>query len=262
MNHPVYDDKVYAEAYMALKKKPKEFNELINGLGGSTMGLRVHMGVVDAVVNNGHVLIDVENDEWESDISKKTISSLKVKDIKFPFLAGAIMDKNSLGGVVFFSVSNDYVSISFQVVYPVEGGKDSRGILSQRIPMDSTVGEAVKDFGEHVDKTYMIISILMYISAFKKEKNRVKENITNKLKASKRRALPSHKIHTVMVRQPTSSRIGDMAGGGAKSSMSWIVKGHWRNQWYSKLEEHKPKWVDSYFKGKGKEEISKVYKVS
>lgn len=29
----------------------------------------------------------------------------------------------------------------------------------------------------------------------------------------------------------------------------WIVKGHWRNQWYPSLQAHKLKWIESYVKG-------------
>jgi hypothetical protein len=32
-------------------------------------------------------------------------------------------------------------------------------------------------------------------------------------------------------------------------SHRWIVQGHWRNQWYARAGEHRPKWIDPYPKG-------------
>lgn len=29
----------------------------------------------------------------------------------------------------------------------------------------------------------------------------------------------------------------------------WIVRGHWRNQWYPSIQAHRPKWIESYPKG-------------
>jgi hypothetical protein len=30
---------------------------------------------------------------------------------------------------------------------------------------------------------------------------------------------------------------------------SWVVRGHWRNQWYPSQGVHKPKFIESYCKG-------------
>jgi len=32
-------------------------------------------------------------------------------------------------------------------------------------------------------------------------------------------------------------------------SCQWIVRGHWRQQWYPKLNRHQPKWITPYVKG-------------
>lgn len=29
----------------------------------------------------------------------------------------------------------------------------------------------------------------------------------------------------------------------------WVVRGHWRNQWYPSLDDHRPKWIAPYLKG-------------
>ncbi len=253
MNHPMYDDRLYAKGYEVFLSMRKEYNERRKETGDQFDGLNVHMHTMDAIAKNGHVLIDVENSDWESEISEKTISSLRPRDIHFPFLAGAIKDKKSEEGVVFFRITDSFFYISFSI---------DDGLLAHKIRMDETFKEGILELETHRTVAYRVASVLMYIAAFKREKSRVKENTTNKLKASKKRSVPSHRIHTVFVRQPKTSREGVSHSGHSKSNMSWIVKGHWRNQWYASIEGHKPKWIDPYFKGKGKEEISKIYKVS
>lgn len=256
MNHPIYSDPTYASAFEGYKRNKDKFDVMTLAMGDAAKGLRMHIKTMDRISRQGHVLIDIENDKWESDISKKTIGTMNVSDIKFPFMSGAIIDRESDAGVIFFSIDDTYFHVSFEV-----SNESGKGMLSQRILLRNTVSEGLSSFDTHINEMYRVISVLMYVSAFRKEKNRVIKRVSNKLKASKRRSIPSHKIHTILVRQP-NSEYGGYAGGGGKSSMSWIVKGHWRNQWYGKEGVNKPKWIDPYFKGKGKDEIDKVYKVS
>lgn len=252
MNHPMYDDRLYADGYKVFMSNRKEYNQRLKETGDQFEGLDIHMHNMQAIEKSGHVFINVENSDWESEISEKTISSVRPMDIHFPFLAGAIKDKESEEGVVFFRITDSFLYVTFSV---------DNGLLAHRIKVSDTFHEGALEIETHRTVMYRIVSVLMYIAAFKREKSRVKESTTNKLKASKKRSIPSHKIHTVFVRQPKCYRDGVGTKGG-KSNMSWIVKGHWRNQWYSTLESHKPKWIDMYTKGKGKEELSKVYRVS
>ena len=256
MNHPIYDNKEYAMIYNASINNKELYESMLQHVGDEAKGLEYHMRTMHSIAKGGHILIDIENSEWESEISKKTISSMKLKDIHLPFVSGAIVDKKTDDGIIFFCRTKDSFNVSYTITQ--EG---NTGLLYQSIYNEDMLGERIETYPDHKNEMYRTLSVLMYISAFKREKSRVKENTTNKLKASKKRSIPSHRIHTVFVRQPKCYRDGGSAGGG-KSNMSWVVKGHWRNQWYSKAKEHKAKWIDMHFKGKGKEEISKVYKVS
>lgn len=38
-------------------------------------------------------------------------------------------------------------------------------------------------------------------------------------------------------------------GDPVEWSHRWLVRGHWRNQWYAKEQRHAPKWVSAYVKG-------------
>lgn len=37
--------------------------------------------------------------------------------------------------------------------------------------------------------------------------------------------------------------------GGRAWRHRWVVRGHWRNQWYPSLDDHRPKWIAPYLKG-------------
>ena len=254
MNHPMYQDKVYAQALAAYTNDNARFMASLIVVGDDATGLLIMVRTMHEIAKNGHVLIDVDSSEWKSDITEKTISMLRPSDIKFPFKAGTIVDKSVDGDLVYFSIRDDKLYISFAI------DRDSKdGLISQVVPFDKTFGEFTAEIPMTSAETYRAISVLMYVSAFKRDKSRVKENVTNKLKASKKRSIPSHRIHTVFIRQPNVTYAMSKAPG--KSEMSWIVRGHWRNQWYKKEDVHKPKWIDPYWKGDGKKEIEKVYKV-
>ncbi len=257
MNHPMYKDRIYAKAYEGYKKKREQFDLMTIAMGEEAMGLRLHMKVMEAIEKNGHVLVDIESDEWRSDITDRTLRALSPKDVKFPFKAGAIMAGKSNDEVVFFSVEDNELIVSFEVVQ----NDGSTGVMSQTISMDTEFGEFFDMHPDNKEQLSMTISVLMYISAFKREKARVLEVTTNKLKASKKRAIPSHRIHTVYVRQPKSSGASHKQGGEKKSDKSWLVRGHWRNQYYKSKNKNAPKWIDPYWKGDGKEKLEKVYKV-
>ncbi len=258
MSHPMYSIKTYASAYAGYKKDPAYFYEVASKFGDQAIGMELHILTMDHIAKGGNIVIDIEGEDWESDISAKTLSGMRPTDIKFPFTSGAIMDKKINSGFILFSIIKGFMNFSFEIM--LDDG--SLGVQTQRINMADKIEDAVEFFSIGTDEIYRSISVLMYIAAFRREKSRVIEGRTQKLKASKKRSIPTHRIHTILVRQPKISREGAHHGGHSKSNMSWIVKGHWRNQWYSKEGVHKLKWLDSYFKGKGKEEISKVYKVS
>lgn len=59
-------------------------------------------------------------------------------------------------------------------------------------------------------------------------------------------------VNVVSLRLPDSSHnhlADDDHESNVVYSHRWMVRGHWRNQWYPSLGEHKPKYVPSYVKG-------------
>lgn len=38
-------------------------------------------------------------------------------------------------------------------------------------------------------------------------------------------------------------------GAGREYAHQWVVRGHWRQQWYPSLNRHQPKWIATYVKG-------------
>ena len=56
----------------------------------------------------------------------------------------------------------------------------------------------------------------------------------------------------IILRGETSKYIATLkASIGSSPKGTFWVRGHWRNQWYRSLEEHKRKWIKPYVKGKG-----------
>ena len=161
MNHPMYDYKLYAEGYKVFTSMRKEYNQRREETGDQFDGLDIHMHTMEAIEKSGHVLIDVENSDWESEISKKTLSSMRPMDIHFPFLAGAIKDKKSEEGVVFFRVTDSFFYITFSM---------DKGLLAHKIRMDETFEKGALELETHRTVIYRIVSVLMYIAAFKRDK--------------------------------------------------------------------------------------------
>lgn len=44
-------------------------------------------------------------------------------------------------------------------------------------------------------------------------------------------------------------RSGGGSGSGREHRNQWLVNGHWRNQWYPSVQEHRPVWISPYLKG-------------
>jgi len=67
---------------------------------------------------------------------------------------------------------------------------------------------------------------------------------------AKRRGMPEVKdVIVVELRRVTTKTDGEP--GQAHYSHSFMVRGHWRNQWYESLKIHRQKWISPYIKGEG-----------
>lgn len=206
---------------------------------------------------HGYTTLSAKSERWDSEISEKTLQGLVAKDIKFPFEACAIELSH---GTVFFTRSEDFVIFSLPL------GSDANR-LTLRAPF-GIVGQKISDIALQMPEEgkkvfYTTMSILLYTSLFKHNRVRVPIPKLIKGKGSKKRGIPKHNMNIVSLRQGEDIKIYDAARTEAreKSNKTWIVRGHWRNQWYSKEEIHKPKWIDPHWKGAaGNEMITKTYK--
>lgn len=204
----------------------------------------------EGVANNGHILIKTEKDKWNAVQSRRTISMIRLENFKFPFKAGTILLDES---EVSFCYENGLLNIVRH---------DTGGIHAITIISDITIGEAVEEIApesDNMEALYAVLSILLYISAFN-TKRYIEESIQPRCSGSNRKNVPKHVVNVVRLKQEVRSS-GRESKEGSKTTKAWIVRGHWRNQYYSSTDEHKPKWMNPYWKGAGKEELEKTYKI-
>jgi hypothetical protein len=72
-------------------------------------------------------------------------------------------------------------------------------------------------------------------------------------RATRRRMPPERQDSVVQIvelraRQVTPREPG-MEEASRQYSVRWVVRGHWRSQWYPSLDRHKPLWISAYDKG-------------
>lgn len=247
------------------------------GVTSSDIDSFISLGIIfEKIPKDGYVTMNVDEQEWKSDITYNTFKKLKVNDIKLPFNSGSI----SAGGKDFFfarqtkeeiinrSRTNktcelgvdesdvvDMLNISYMdketnvLVYADLRGDDF--ILNDKI-----VDDDVRDM------VTIVISTLIYVSAFKTETTRVR---SKKIlcKKSSSFSTPKHVINHIRLYQTIKDNEYSQSKNGSswKSEKRWLVRGHWRNQYYKTLDKYKPKWIDPFWKGSGSEEIEKVYHV-
>lgn len=64
-----------------------------------------------------------------------------------------------------------------------------------------------------------------------------------------RRPEDAPEVRVVTLRAAVRPRRDDDGEGNVEWRFRWLVRGHWRNQWYPKAEEHRLIWVMPYVKG-------------
>lgn len=299
MNHPIYNELSPYEVEMSIllsEGNVKEADRIgsiaVNKLAilGESKGvaesedymrsiLVLKTSMAAKIIEDGYVKIDASHDDWYNPISQKTISAMKIENFKCPFPSGTItigsnvyMFSYDSTGMVFVLISQpEEIKEAIQengfYKVDIEGeANKSLVMLALRAKAGKNIGEQISDEGmseEQVKEAFSILSALMYIamsnSSVKEYKDALHKKVV-KTKGKKKKGIPEHSINVINVRQKIKKGNG-YAYGSRKSDKTWIVRGHWRNQWYSKLNDHKSKWIDPYFKGDGKVAADKVYKI-
>lgn len=69
-------------------------------------------------------------------------------------------------------------------------------------------------------------------------------------RAYERMGNPVPAVRVVRLRHPKQAPREDVeTGTGREYRNRWVVRGHWRNQWYPSRQDHRPVYVPSYVKG-------------
>jgi len=56
-------------------------------------------------------------------------------------------------------------------------------------------------------------------------------------------------VRVVMLRRKETTHHEHNTGETIERTHRWLVRGHWRNQWYPSMGVHRPKWIPEHIKG-------------
>ncbi len=266
--------------------------ETTKGESGNVEGDAIEFSIMSQIQQNGHVYIEADRLDWESKISEKTFENMTLDMIKLPFKAGLI----GLGGEEYISFymegegerpkgvdllnkvrdehgpEDELRRVAYITKYSRDGNPYITGFWSNDTFKD-VVENAAKisdDRGEKVKSAiYTTLSLLLYIAAFRKEKELVREyedKISRKLARRASKSTPAHTVRRIEI-TPNAKVIRQQGAPGKNGKKigegkTWLVRGHWRNQYYPASETYKLKWIEPFWKGSGKQEIEKIYSVS
>jgi hypothetical protein len=229
------------------------------------------------------ITIKIENDVWNETLSGNTIKKLLPSTVKMPYSA-FILDVTNYN----WTYCNEKVkTIHFSKFNENEKyikEKNIHGMFVLIIYTDDPTANVIyldpnKSLEEHVQMGYdfkdaddieyllsRLFSVAMYLENFKLDKSRVIVGKQIVKKNKKRNILSDKQITVIKLKQPISNEITQREGlEKSKINVSFLVKGHWRNQSYvnSETQEryNKLKWIDSYFKGKDKDKLQKIIEI-
>lgn len=267
MNHPIYRDPSinksreifisavekngYENASMSMANiVGKEYGMSVSKILPTIEAMLKSYIVANDIKNAGHILIDVKKEEWSSKTSERTISMIDLGHFNFPFTSGTI------------NIDGKYVSYSYKDEKLMISHDSNGGIFLIEVDAGRPIGEEIQRIGgiseSNVSLIYEVLSILLYIATFY-TKAKVRSETVPRSQGSKRKSIPKHNV--VLLKLIVSINGKKSKGIGEKSTVSWIVRGHWRNQWYAKDGVNKPIFVNPYWKGDGKKQVEKVYKI-
>ena len=289
MKHPIYnkiDSIVTMRVLDSFKKNEDEYQKVFFNIAkmaglrmlpdNEVMTIVTRAIVIGQIMKQGHTLIQANKEDWSSEITTKTLEKLKLKDIKFAFNSGAIVIDGYKILFAFLSkdVINNEINKHYKIILNPDDNKSDNdkdllyiscddpingGQWYIHISEDKYLFEGITN-DEHKNLLSMTMAILLYTSMFNGDKNRVNVKTIISKKNSKLSA-PKHTTNLIKLTQHISDELESKEGSNWKSEKRWLVRGHMRSQFYSSTGEHKPIWIDPFWKGSGKEEVKKIYKV-
>jgi hypothetical protein len=276
IKHPIYDkDNSILNHLLNFIRNPNKLEEELDILYKAHLsaGIKVDMIAImtgllcfSEIKNNGHTLIKIKDEEWESDITKKTLEKLMLQDLKLPFKNGSIVYKDK---TIFFAyMSEETINKKYDTyVKNKRNGIElfyifyKEGKYANYITLESDKNIFFNVTDEYKDIISVVISTLLYTAMYTNDKERVKtKNIVSG--KSNKLNIPKHNINQINLFQKINNGcIISREGANWKSEKRWLVRGHIRNQFYKSTGEYKLIFIDPYWKGDGVEEVRKVYNV-
>ena len=247
----------------------------------------IRYGILSQVQREGHILIEADKLDWESKISEKTFKNMDLSAINFPFRAGLIgFSEDEFLSFYIEPKEKEGASETKRWIHFTRYSEE-KGHMSSSLDLGASIGESFDKFQDwyiplekHDKKTfdeldtfkssaYTIISILLYIASFRKSVSLVREDISQVPRKIARKAnIPSHAVRKIIL-TPNVNAKGYKNDGSPKGSgksigegMTWLTRGHFRNQYYSTSDTYRLKWIEPFWKGSGKNEMERVYSVS
>lgn len=276
IKHPMYDkDNSTLIQLLRFIKKPDRLHQELDMLNSAHMlaGITVDMpsimsGLIcfNEIKNNGHTHIKIKDEEWGSDITKKTLEKLTLQDIKLPFKNGCIAYKDKT--IFFAHISESNVNKNYGAY--IKNKRDNVDLFCMfyregkyinyiMLESDKTIFYKMSD--EHKDILSVVIGTLIYAAMYTNDKERVQSKIIISGKSSKLN-IPKHNINQINLFQKVNNEhVTGREGTNWKSEKRWLVRGHIRNQFYKSTGEYKLIFIDPYWKGDGAEEVQKIYNV-
>lgn len=238
--------------------------------------LSVSMQIISLLSHDktGSIVIMLEDNEWDEELSAKTINSITLSSIKFPYKTFAIDASKynwKISGHYFDTIIISMFEGSQQILIYISS-KQEEGI--SRVFLFS-LNESIQEMEEgsifsnnSEELTFIIgriVSIAMYIGNFSSDNSRVADKIVKLKKNKKKNIFKNRQMRVIKLKQPSFSKLHthslEERSGNAKA---FVVRGHWRNQSYVNRDKerfNKAKWIDPYIKGEGKEYFQKVIKI-
>ena len=256
MKHPIFNQKSVIGNIYTSTNKGQDRSLVLNAIraGFKADEFEIPLKIAATIENAGLILIEVKKDDFIDKVSINTLNQLHIKDMQYPFKAFSMIFDNKV--LISFMLDEDGSAV-FQLEYPE---------INQRLLGTISANKDIKDIVNQTDNKilqefiYGFFSVILYMNTFKNDTTRVpkpravKHNKVSNIKAPK-------KLSVIKLSPPAAAKFTTSTNGSKKNVM-FLVRGHWRMQYYPSLNTNKPKWIDAHWRGvENKEKNQKIYKI-
>lgn len=117
------------------------------------------------------------------------------------------------------------------------------------IPYGQALGEQL-EFAEHGSPLWAVRFLLTtwYLMRQRLTMTRtVRPDRASARRIAKTKYVPDQEVRIISLRTPTGDF--EVNAEGHEYHHQWIVRGHWRQQWYPSINDHRPVWIAPHIKG-------------